>query len=164
MEPRSVTLFLSKKLDIFTFSMKVKEKFKILSDMLTEQKRPSLLEAVAQGYHSSHVTNQAVAFLQRKTSQSWPSCIFMKLSQQQTLKMGYFLCYGNKLECLTVVKSFSLLKPLNDKKIIGALVSQLTTGPNKLECYILLGQKSLPGTNTQPYKAHKYVTKKIKCR
>ncbi len=29
--------------------------------------------------------------------------------------------------------------------------SQLTNGPNKLECYIRVGKKGLPGTNTLAY-------------
>jgi hypothetical protein len=35
--------------------------------------------------------------------------------------------------------------------------------PNKLECCITLGWKSLPGTNTLAYWAHCFVTEKMKC-
>ncbi len=35
--------------------------------------------------------------------------------------------------------------------------------PNKLECYITLGWKVLPGKNTLAYFAHLHVLKKMKC-
>ncbi len=35
--------------------------------------------------------------------------------------------------------------------------------PNKLECYITLGLKGLPLTNTLAYWQHSEVTKKMKC-
>ncbi len=34
-------------------------------------------------------------------------------------------------------------------------------GSKKQECYITVGYKGLPGTNTQAYWAHSYVTKKM---
>jgi hypothetical protein len=36
-------------------------------------------------------------------------------------------------------------------------------GPNKLECYIALDRKGLPGTNTLAFCAHAIVRKKMKC-
>ncbi len=37
------------------------------------------------------------------------------------------------------------------------------SGPKKLECFIILSWKGVPGTNTLAYWAHLKVKKKIKC-
>jgi len=44
-----------------------------------------------------------------------------------------------------------------------SLYLKLTNGPLKLECYIALGWKSLPGTNAIAYLGHSQVLKKMKC-
>jgi hypothetical protein len=43
----------------------------------------------------------------------------------------------------------------------AAFSLQLTNGSNKLECYITLGQKGLPVTNTLAYWAYSKVREKI---
>jgi len=59
------------------------------------------------------------------------------------------------------VNIFLGAKPFNQLTILS--ISLLTNGPNKLECYIVLKDLSVSGTNTLAYWTISLVPKKIKC-
>ncbi len=77
----------------------------------------------------------------------------IRIGQNSQVVTNTLTC--NIVEIVTTVRYFKYQHFINNT----SFSSELTNGPNKLECYITLGLKGLEGTTPQAYWAHLYVKK-----
>ncbi len=131
-------------------------------DKIVERSNVVKRKSVSLPLRSGHRSQVRLAY---RPLLGWQKSKLMKWQVDKTSQLRF----SELFLVVNLHQKFILKLQLHSNPVAGIPIhntsfsSYLTNGPNKLDRYITLTLKTLPGTNTFSYWVHLKVTKKMKC-